>query len=694
EIRAPMVERRDFPAALFAKLYDETRPVSATLSKFQADFAPGGDDNEKLYELMLRSDLFGTLRECANGAKTVSRLAGEMGVSHETLVHLIAASAKAVKGGTSLIKARYHFFLRALEGAYIALAGDRELYLTRREFSETGHPVFECAICEDCGRIALVGRLDNERLLHPKQGFDEHTDFFLVKQNSEIDFFSGDEDDSPPDEEPDEALQTDENDYVICPICGAVEMEGVALHSPMCEHSPKSYIKLRRAKARGGYAACPACEFGDFRRFYLGYEAATAVLGTALYEQLPDYEIVSRPAPADPGPGTGFFGIARELAPVRAEHTRQFLAFSDSRADAAFFASYMEKSYQEFLRRRGLWQVCSRMLEEGRVSFSAREAVAALSRLFEASGSFVEIGKERESQIDICRQHAYIAVINELVSSRRSSGLVQLGKLSYVYSPKSAEKQARWNRAIEVIASNMPSPEYAERDAVALLNLLILDIVYGGALDAGEEFSLNGDDREYLFYAPNPKKVVKVKQEGAKSHINGFIPRRRTGNNKSFYPSTRMTRVMRAMGFPDEKAWSLLQEIWREILGFEDNTEYALPIQDFDIALYSPETQSGGIALYRCAKCGRVTAHNCQDRCVNVKCAGRLERFHPESANATNHYVNLYSSNNMKPFYMKEHTAQLSRERGAEYQKLFVEKKLNALSSSTTFEMGVDVGSL
>jgi hypothetical protein len=43
---------------------------------------------------------------------------------------------------------------------------------------------------------------------------------------------------------------------------------------------------------------------------------------------------------------------------------------------------------------------------------------------------------------------------------------------------------------------------------------------------------------------------------------------------------------------------------------------------------------------------------------------------------------------------VKEHTAQLVNQRGREYQREFRDKKVNVLSSSTTFEMGVDVGQL
>lgn len=46
------------------------------------------------------------------------------------------------------------------------------------------------------------------------------------------------------------------------------------------------------------------------------------------------------------------------------------------------------------------------------------------------------------------------------------------------------------------------------------------------------------------------------------------------------------------------------------------------------------------------------------------------------------------------PFAIEEHTAQVRGEIGAAYQKAFAEGRINILSCSTTFEMGIDVGGL
>lgn len=80
--------------------------------------------------------------------------------------------------------------------------------------------------------------------------------------------------------------------------------------------------------------------------------------------------------------------------------------------------------------------------------------------------------------------------------------------------------------------------------------------------------------------------------------------------------------------------------------------------------------------------------------CVQPSCNGELERLDGEEFCRNNYYAMLYDSEKVSPLFVKEHTAQLAKKEALEYQQQFIRKEINALSCSTTFEMGVDVGDL
>ena len=75
--------------------------------------------------------------------------------------------------------------------------------------------------------------------------------------------------------------------------------------------------------------------------------------------------------------------------PETKKKEKQFLCFSDSRSEAAFFANYLEKSYEEFLRRRGIWQVAKDMQAHGEYALSVPAFVDRLARVFEKEQSFL-----------------------------------------------------------------------------------------------------------------------------------------------------------------------------------------------------------------------------------------------------------------------------------------------------------------
>ena len=100
------------------------------------------------------------------------------------------------------------------------------------------------------------------------------------------------------------------------------------------------------------------------------------------------------------------------------------------------------------------------------------------------------------------------------------------------------------------------------------------------------------------------------------------------------------------------------------------------------------------LPIYVCQKCGKTTMNNCGGICTSLKCGGKLRQVSHTDLLKDNHFARLYNAPGMTPLHIKEHTAQLGRSEQQKYQEMFINKKLNALSCSTTFEMGVDVGDL
>lgn len=685
-----MAEERPVDPAMFEELCDAPDSVGEILARYGMDFCPNGTAEEKLYHLCLHTALFAALRRAARtetGSKpvTVSELhralcAAAPDMTRKQVVKFIQVCARAELDGANLIKPRYHFFVRALEGAYITLAAPKKMYLSRQHTrtlpgGET-QAVFEAAICSDCGRLAVVGRSEGGKLVQTaRKTGDDDAEYYLLKNSQDGEFFA--DDDQLDDEEADDGQQ----DFVLCPICGAIATQADLRYAPLCGHDRAAYINVRQVSPKKTQRPkCPACSFGQLRRFYIGSEAATGVLGTELFEQLPAEEV--QEIAAAPSESGGLFARAKPQKRIlRKEKARQFLCFSDSRSEAAFFATYMERTYQEFLRRRGIWHTAEKLRSRGRSRVSVREFVDELARYFEDNKSFADWDSGSVGHTAESRKNAWIAVLNEMFNARRSTSLVSMGCIAFAY-----RKNGELADVIAGLGNGLPNA-----DAAALLELLAMDAVYSGALDAGKEMKLTEAEREYIFFTPYEKKLVMVKDasDSKKTNLSGWAGRKRTNGNGGFYPNSRIARLTAALGISPEEADEILVSYWKDVFAPQTKT-FSLDANGFDILLGGTDA----VKFYRCRKCGKITPYNVRGMCATVKCDGQLEPYEPLEHAAGNHYARLYQSEKMKPLYIKEHTAQLAKDHQTTYQEAFVNKQINALSCSTTFEMGVDVGSL
>lgn len=227
EKKPEMADMLDFPPALFEELQQKPNDTATILTQYQADFVPDGNAGEKLYALFLRARLFAALRKAANEPITVTQLRRALSdiqpMTNDQVVAFIAVCARAEKDGASLIKPRYHFFVRALEGAYITLANPKYLFLQRKHTLQDAAgkdtaTVFEAAVCTDCGRMAIVGREEGGFLRQSaRKGIEDHADFYYLKDSADGVLIE--------DESAEDSTDDGTNDYVICPVCGAISTE-------------------------------------------------------------------------------------------------------------------------------------------------------------------------------------------------------------------------------------------------------------------------------------------------------------------------------------------------------------------------------------------------------------------------------------------------------------------------------------
>lgn len=670
----------EVPIAMFADLANPQKPLNEIAADYGMAIPDGQPDEAFLYDLCTHSTVFRAFRKIMSHPMTVAEIVEALKpyypITDRDLVNLIAVAAKAEKNKSALVKARYHLFVKAMEGAYITIGQSKTLFLNRkRTVVQNGkeRKVFECAVCDDCGRAAVAMRDMGGFLEFSVNSFDSKMEYFFLRDSRDSEDWTDGDDES----ESDEQKEIGKNDYLLCGGCGALIHESLR-SSISCGCGAENYVRVRKAEK----GKCPSCGIGDFRTFYLGYEAATAVLGTSLFEELPETEKVLKSAP--PVAQKRLFVSSKQLPKIETvRKKRQFLTFSDSRSEAAYFATYMTDSYREFLRRRGIWHVVEENRESmARCPWEIGDFVNALTAYFDSCRTFAEPkDQENKNLTPVSRKNAWIAVLNEMVNGRRSTGLVSMGLIQFEYKGNTEDLMCGVAEQYHCRVS----------DIKALFDLLVMDIVYHGALKG--DCDLTDDEREYIFYSSMPKRVKRCKDftlDKKKVNLAGWSATVQT--NGKLRLNGRIKRVMRALDIDANEANLLLEQYWEDVLrtdlSAEDGGEYYFMTDRFVIRAGTKETP-----FYQCDVCGKTTVCNCLDQCVTLKCGGTLRPIDRESVQ-DNHYAKLYRSAQMAPLHMKEHTAQLGREQQQAYQEMFINKQLNALSCSTTFEMGVDVGDL
>jgi len=660
---------KKYPIQLFTDLANEVNIFKDILGKYDLDFAYSSKkEAEILYDIISTSSLYDVIRNKGNLIK-LNDFAELLEISNQEAVQFISLCAKARKNGKPLIDIRYHYFLKALDGCYLALDYEDSLSLIRKDFFSVSYEksvkMFEITVCEDCGEIAIVGKIVNDKLVRASNS-DERSFYQL--------HFDEDSNEVNEDNE-------DNTVFFLCKICGAIVAEDES-HNCWCTCGNTKPIKIVKLIKN----TCLNCK-GTLRCFNLGYDTATGVIATSLYEQIPEYtfDFEDNEEKQD---RKNMFLQNTEKKKSKSKTGSQFLIFSDSRQGAAKFACFLGDSYKEFLRRRGIWNVVTQEEINFKHGIGVNDFVGLLENYFSSLRLFRKSNSDNaESSIIENRRNAWVAVLNELYNSNRDTSLVSLGKISFEYLGNNDD-------IINVIVSVF---KLSKEDAKNFLNYLAFEIVRSAAIVPDKETDINGSDREYLYFTPKQKEITKNK-DSSLSVSPGFMPTPYTlkSGEKKYYRSNKLTITKKILNLNDEKAIDFLGQYWDYLVS--DGNKYKLQTKDgkgyFVPARFFKTNFGKNAFLWKCKKCGKVTQFNVGNNCIQIGCNGKLERLNSEEFCRDNYYAMLYTSEKISPLFVKEHTAQLAKKDALDYQQQFIRKEINALSCSTTFEMGVDVGDL
>lgn len=254
----------------------------------------------------------------------------------------LGVKAKKTKDSAAILPARYHLFVRALEGVFVSLYPQRQVFLERMErISVPGDmivPVFELANCQNCGQEYLVGRERNGKLLPP---LEEETPQYFLLTEEKIDEgeINVDDDDQIIESAGVKALEA----YDLCTACGSLVQSSQKKKEICCDCNDnhktiRIYHLSSKKREPNTCGSCGSVSNSIVKRFMTANQPATYVVANSLYSMIPAQKLeAEKPVALE----DGLFAIPKTVVSkeVVDESGKKLLVFSDNRQEAAFFAA-------------------------------------------------------------------------------------------------------------------------------------------------------------------------------------------------------------------------------------------------------------------------------------------------------------------------------------------------------------------
>lgn len=435
----------------------------------------------------------------------------------------------------------------------------------------------------------------------------------------------------------------------LCRRCGAIYKV-----TPTCDCD--AAIRVSRCESHREHAdQLKQCETCGYRRGGIGDPVQEIVHGSD-------------------GPNTVIATALHELLP---DDRRKTLAFADSRQEAAFFAWYAQSSYEK-LRDRNL---IVRAINEGNVDaegLSIDDLRNRMLRQWERAGLFsaAETTEQKNRRI-------LASILREAFTDEKRLSLSGVGLVKwFVAIPETLQlplalRQAPWN--------------FDDHDARRLIGYLLDELRPRRAMNLPE----GAGTPAWSEVSPWPQQAFGVGSPGRQRNVSQWGAPQSTAVRHFLY------RVLADSGLSNDRkqaaSMEIMKRIWHELRRHNSepilspgklNGTFRLDPRWLRIGLVAPDE------LWECKTCAAISAHNIRGICTRNGCPGTLSHAEHDQLEQ-NHYRILYASADLPPaLSAEEHTAQIDSDVARKRQDKFKSGGIHLLSSSTTFEVGVDLGDL
>ena len=622
----------------------------------------------------------------------------------------LAAAAKKSEFDYALLPARYHLFVKSLEGMFARLYPKKEVYLDRKEQIHEGeqtYSVFELADCQKCQQEYLVGKIvtrdRNEYFVQTSN--TEKPEYLFISNDNNIDLDGFDEDDSF--EETEKMKQLEK--YHLCLCCGRLTSFAEKHNLGCCENSdPNKIVSAYNLKYSGKdneSNCCPCCgatKKGLIKRFLTANQSATSTVAKSLYDVIPPHpfkadtknDIFDDPFEDDPFEDDPFEDNNNNTQPVQFEDEsgRKLLIFSDNRQEAAYFAGYFEKKYNLIMWRKVILQ-CLREAEGKKLHFT--DLISRATNKADKMGLYsFDVKNQVYLTDDQKREKAALYIMQEYLNPDFDTGIEGLGYISIEPEPVSFK-------------SNYVKAGLSGDELWNLIRFMMDTLRQKGAssypdtIRATNEF-FEPRNHEGCFRESNSSIYAKKADDKyIYTYIYGFMPKDTAINKRLAF----MLKLLDDSSLTDDEKKGTARKNMKEIYDLITQSKirsYFIDVQENHIGHAYKLNHKKWIfryiepndKIYRCRKCHKVYNYSVKGKCQMMKCDGTLEEIEADVIQKTPYYSDLFADSKFIPMVAKEHTAQLKPETASQYQRDFEAGKINVLSCSTTFEMGVDVGEL